>query len=256
VLKRKILRKFGFKHDQEGIINRYLREDGGWNEHLNKTKEFILQASENQPKGIAVILGSGWLLDVPIEELSESFEKVILIDVVHPRQIIHKVKKLPNVELFQTDITGLVMPIYDSIKVKKEEKKSLSDIKPVYDDFLITLIKGADFTVSVNLLNQLDILICDYINKFSAYSENEINSFRKQIQANHLKLLPNDKSALITDYEELNFDENDRVIDSKKLVHIDLPNEKSAVKWKWKFDLKKTYHSNCKTVFKVMAVEL
>ncbi len=256
MLNRKILRKFGFKTDQEGIINRYLREEGGWNEHLKKTKEYILQVAGTKRKESVIILGSGWLLDVPIHELSEQFEKVVLIDVVHPRQIEHKVKKMLNVELLSIDVTGLVNPIFETLKNKKASKIPLIEIEPNYDNQLITELENADLVVSVNLLNQLDILICDYINKFNLYSKEEINLFRKQIQTNHLQLLPTDKSVLITDYEELNIDENDKVNNRKKLVYINLPNEKGAAKWKWSFDLKKTYHSDSKTVFKVMAVKV
>jgi hypothetical protein len=256
MLNRKILRKFGFKTDQEGIINRYFREEGGWNEHLKKTKKYILQVADNKQKGSVVILGSGWLLDVPLQELSDQFDKVVLVDVVHPRQIEHKVKKMPNVKLLSEDVTGLVTPVFERLKSKKPPKIPLSEIKPDYDHQLISELKKASLVVSVNLLNQLDILICDYIDKFKLYNKEEINSFRKLIQTNHLQLLPADKSALITDYEELNLDKNDKVINRRKLVHISIPNEKEAAKWKWSFDLKKTYHADSKTIFKVVAVEI
>jgi len=38
--KKTTLRKLGFLSDQEGIINRYIREEGAWNPHLIKTREF------------------------------------------------------------------------------------------------------------------------------------------------------------------------------------------------------------------------
>lgn len=61
MLNKNILKKYGFKTDQEGIINRYLREEGGWNTHLEKTKNFILQAAITKQKGIAIVLGK-WLV--------------------------------------------------------------------------------------------------------------------------------------------------------------------------------------------------
>lgn len=252
--KRKLIRKYGFKIDQEGIINRYFREDGGWNEHLQNTKEFIVQNAIKKDKKIAVVLGSGWLLDVPIEELSKDFNQVILVDISHPRQITHKVKKLPNVTIFQTDITGLAEPIYETLRIRKSKIK-LSEIKPEYNEQLIQYLRKADYVVSVNLLNQLDILLCDYIAKSNQYNAIEIDLLRKQIQANHLQLLPISKSALITDYEELNLNEEDKIVKKKKLVYVNLPNESSASKWKWNFDQKKTYHHNFRTIFKVKAVE-
>ncbi len=255
MLNKKILRKFGFKNDQEGIINRYLREEEGWNEHLENTKNFILQVADKMLKQKVVVLGSGWLLDVPLESLSATFENVVLIDVVHPRQIEHKITKMPGVNTISTDITGLVIPVYEALKEKKKEI-NLLELKQDYDNYLLTELESADFVVSVNLLNQLDILICDYIKKTNRFSEDEISKFRKQIQSNHLNLLPAGKSALITDYEELNFNDKEEIIQNKKLVHINLPHQNRAKKWKWKFDLKKTYHTNLTTVFKVMAIEI
>ena len=66
----RVLRKFGFKKDQNGIINRYLREKGSWKTHLSNTKKFITDFTKNKAKNSCVVLGSGWLLDVPIEYLT------------------------------------------------------------------------------------------------------------------------------------------------------------------------------------------
>ena len=76
---RKLLRKLGFFLDSEGILNRYYREKGAWDSHLENTKKAILQSAESKGKNIAVVLGSGWLLDVPLAELAEMFGKVYLV---------------------------------------------------------------------------------------------------------------------------------------------------------------------------------
>lgn len=257
-MKTSVLRKFGFQHDQQGIINRYFRETEGWNVHLNNCKNYILQASESKTKGTAVVLGSGWLLDVPIEQLSKEFDKVILVDIVHPRQIEHKVKKIKNTELVKSDISGFIMPVYEHIRNYKKDKikKNLGEIKPLYSNFGLNDINRADFVVSLNLLNQLDILICDYILKFKIYNENELLEFRKLIQKSHVHWLPINKTCLISDYLELNLNDKDELINEKKLVHTDLPINNSTKKWNWKFDTQKTYHSQFKTVFKVIATNL
>lgn len=252
----KILRKFGFKTDQSGIINRYLRENGGWDEHLNHTKNYILKSAENKNKKKAVVLGSGWLLDVPAEELSKIFETVILVDIYHPPQIKHKLRNIKNIEFISTDITGLAKPIYELFKKKNVAKPNLTTVKPQYDSEFIKEIKNADFIVSVNILNQLDILICDYIMKLNIYDTSEINLFRSHIQSSHIQLLTKEKSALITDYEEINTDDNNRVSARKKLLYIDLLKNKEIEKWTWKFDQNKTYHTDCITNFKVMATGL
>jgi len=237
-MNKKIIRKFGFKTDQQGIINRYIRESEEWQAHLIHTKEYIIKSAESKNKTNCIVIGSGWLLDVPIDELSMLFEKVTLIDIVHPRQIIHKIKKYKNVEAIEIDITGLVEPVYYFIK--KTKKLKLNDIKQIYSELWINKLKNADFVVSVNILNQLDILICDFIKKFNLYSNEEINQFRKIIQQNHVNILPETKSCLITDYEEININKKNNVVNNKSLIHIDLHINKKTKKWQWNFDTNQT----------------
>lgn len=255
-MNRKILRKFRFKKDQQGIMNRYIRETDGWEKHLKNTKEFIMQSAKTKNKKSCIILGSGWLLDIPIDELSQLFDKVQLVDIVHPAQIAHKIKKLKNTEIIESDITGFIEPVYHFMKKAKKSKLKLRQIKAFLSDFWFNDIKNADFVVSANILNQLDIIICDYIKKFDIYSTQEINELRKIIQQNHLSALPKDKSCLITDYEEVNLDDSNQVIEIKTLVHIDFPKSKNTKKWRWNFDMSRTYHNDFNTVFKVVGMEI
>ncbi|MEN8119054.1 MAG: hypothetical protein ABFS35_01850 [Bacteroidota bacterium] len=252
----RILRKFGFKNDQQGIMNRYIRESSGWDNHLKNTKEFIIQSAELKNKTSCIILGSGWLLDVPIVDLSYLFEKVTLIDIIHPAQIVHKINIYPNVEIIESDITGFIEPVYHFMKEAKKSKLNLHQIEAIHSDFWFNDIKNADFVVSVNILNQLDILICDYIKKFDVYSEQEITEFRKTIQQNHLNVLPKGKSCLITDYEELSMDENNKAIKNKPLVYIDLPKRDNSKKWQWNFDMSQSYNKNLNTVFEVIGMKI
>jgi hypothetical protein len=256
--KQNIHRKFGFFKDQKGIINRYLRENVAWEPHLANTKEFIIGSSKDKGKSKAVVLGSGWLLDIPFKELSQMYEKLIFVDIKHPRQIVHKLRKYHNIKLIETDITGLAIPVYEELRkyLKNKNKPILNAISPLYDDNFKVALQNADFIVSVNLLNQLDILICDYINKTKLYDENEINLFRKYIQSNHLSLLPKSKSTLITDYEELNYDKLNQPVNRKKLLHVTIPDNLKLQRWNWDFDSQRTFHKEYKTVFRVMGVNL
>jgi len=254
-MKNSILRKFEFKKDQSGIINRYLREKGGWDSHLTNTKNFILHATKNKEKNICVVLGSGWLLDVPVDELSKIFKELYLIDIVHPRQITHKYRKYQNIKFIEADISGFIEPVYYFLKEKNNTHSSLTTIKQELTNEFKEIINKASLVISVNILNQLDILICDYVSKSDLYSDKEIYAFRKTIQQKHIEMLPKNKSCIITDYEELNYDDNMQLVKNKPLVYIDLPTGKNIQKWKWNFDLSKTYHKEYKTIFKVMAWE-
>jgi hypothetical protein len=256
-MNKSIIKKFGYYKDQDGIMNRYLRENIGWEVHLKNTRDFILQASESKKKTKAVLLGTGWLLDIPYSELSELFEEVIFVDIKHPRQITHKLSKFKNIKLIETDISGIIEPVYQKFRLNKknEEKLNLLQVLPVYSEEFLKIVQSSDFIVSVNLLNQLDIHICDFIVKNRWYKENELNDFRRHIQNLHLELLPKYKSALITDFEEIKLSNNSQTVIRKNLIYIKLPND-NIKKWTWNFDTQKTYNQNMETQFKVIAFEM
>ena len=57
------------------------------------------------PGRVALVLGSGGLLDVPLEELSRRFGEVWLVDMVHPWRARLWARRLGNVRLIEHDIT-------------------------------------------------------------------------------------------------------------------------------------------------------
>lgn len=247
-----------FDADQKGIINRYLREGDGWNKHLEATKSFIINEARNKVKGTAVILGSGWWLDVPVEELASMFKKLVLVDISHPPQIRHKSKKHKNISLITTDITGgaAKSTYYFIRKYNNSHKLSLNDIDFDSTGFGINPPIKADFVASVNILNQLDILIVDFLKKNNHFSDIELNQFRKKIQQQHLDALPAQKSCLITDYEEIIIKPSTNEIEeTKPLLHVSL-SDTIKESWQWDFDTKQTYNAGKITLFNVFAVTI
>ena len=99
MLDKRTIRKMKFISDQEGIMNRYLREKDHWDLHLNRTKKFILDSFIKKERRSVAVLGSGWLLDLPLNELVNRFEKILLVDINHPAQIRNKVRSYNNVEV-------------------------------------------------------------------------------------------------------------------------------------------------------------
>ena len=61
---RQILRRMGYIRDQEGIMNRYIREKMHWDQHLEKTREFINASFSDKSIETVAVLGSGWLVDI------------------------------------------------------------------------------------------------------------------------------------------------------------------------------------------------
>lgn len=251
--KKKILHELGFYIDQDGILDRYYGEGFGWNTHLENTKKYILKSAQNSIGKSAAILGSGWLLDVPIKELSELFTEVHLYDIIHPKEIKQKIKRFKNVHCFEQDLTGgFINAIYDLFqKNKSDKKKPLSALEIKTLNFL----EKYDFVASVNILNQLDILLVDYIRQLNLYNNEELNEFRKQIQKCHIDSLPKGKTCLITDFEEIIL-ENEITIERKSLIFTQIPDSTEIKQWQWYFDSRGTYNKGKKTVFNVMAVNI
>lgn len=252
---RKILRRMGMLKSQKGILNRYFRESSGWEDHLERTRKFMLRSAESKIKGTAAILGSGWLLDVSLEPLATHFQQLHLYDLYHPPQIRKKVEKFENIELFQTDLTGgVIEAVYQTIKKHKKsgEKALINALANASFHFA----HPPDFIASVNVMSQLNILITEYLKTKNIYSDRELLELDKKIQQNHLDLLQEGKSCLITDYEEELYDRKNQFIGSNPLVHVHLPGGRTKRQWQWQFDTQMRYRENAQTWFNVVAIEL
>lgn len=247
--KNRVFRKIGFYSDQNGIVNRYKREKYNWNIHLSNSKKFILRSLQTKKKETALILGSGWLLDVPIDELSKNFSKVVLFDVRHPKKILEQLKNFPNVVTQEIDLTG-----YSEILLKISNKTDILNLQP--DNKHLDLIKSynADFIVSLNLLNQLDIFLIDFLRSRFCFSEEILKLFSKKIQTEHFNLLTVNKSCLITDYIQENY-EKEQKINEKQLVFSDFPKAKFEENWDWIFETNGKYNEFSKNIFKVKAID-
>jgi len=250
----RMFRRIGYFGDQSGIMRRYRREREHWDAHLQHTREFVIQAMQGKNRQSVAVLGSGWLLDVPVEELSRYFEKVYLYDIRHPEKAKKQVRPLKNVELRVCDISGFARPVYQYVKQyrSRKERPSIGDIQPQ-----TTLdMTGFDFVFSCNILNQLDILLADYLAQFFGLSREETDIFRSHVQQRHIDLLPRNRSCVVADYEEIICTPDDVEISRTTSVRHSIVHNPDARRWTWIFDTKMTYHEGKKTFFNVMGVEV
>lgn len=244
-----ILWKLSYYKDQKGILERYLREKINWDKHLLNCKNFILQAVSKYSNPSIAILGSGWLLDVPINELLNTSKKITLIDIIHPNKIKNKYANNSKIKFINEDLTGgMVENVYNKFKwYNKVQSLPLENNNFInFNDY--------DFVISLNLLNQLDILLIEYIRKIQPFSTEEFKQFSISIQKNHLHALPHGKSCLITDYLEDQLNEAGNLVNRLPLVYIDFPKSTIEENWTWKFDSSKTYNNNYITHLKVKAL--
>lgn len=255
MLTTRVIRKMGYLNDSRGIAERFISQSASWNEHLRNTREFVIQVLEGREINNLVVLGSGWLVDLPLEQVSLLAGNIYLYDIVHPAQVLHKIRKYKNIKAVAADITGgSVMTAYEA--VRKYRKKGIkSDVaticKPGFQPDVDT-----DYMISLNVLSQLGALINEYLARHMIYDEDELVQLNQLIQNEHIQLLRKVPSCLISDYEEVVTDLNTGRKNLRKLIHSDIPGARKAVKWDWHFDMTGDYYPGKQVVLKVMALEM
>lgn len=187
----------GFVKDQEGIMNRYMRESSHWAKHLERTRNFISGSFTHSNAETVAVLGSGWLLDVPLDKLLSRYKQIYLVDIHHPVQIRKKTAGMKQIELIEEDLTGgaieqiwLLLKEHTNLRPDGDLSNHISLKTPLAHIH-------PDAIISVNLLNQLDIILCDYILKQRHFQQSTLTPFRAAIQAFHLNWIQKNQPVLL-----------------------------------------------------------
>ena len=121
--------------DAVGLWARGRRQKKAWAVHTSRTRAAIQAATKALPsRRTVVVLGSGPLFDVPVRTLSETFERVILVDHIHLAPARLEIRKFANVSMAWHDL---------SIATHPDPLGFLADLPDL------------DCVISVNLLSQL-----------------------------------------------------------------------------------------------------
>jgi len=250
----RMFRKMGYFNDQSGILRRYHREREHWDIHLNNTRQSVIEAMQDKRRDSAAVLGSGWLLDVPAEEMSRHFGKLTLYDIRHPTAVKKQARLLGNAELRACDISGFAQPVYQYVKQYRncKNRPTVCSIQPqsALD------LSGYDFVFSCNILNQLDILLLDYLAQFFDLSHEESVSFSGNVQKHHIDALPRNRTCIVVDYETIAYSQAGKELMRKKSVYHPIIQRSDAKRWTWKFDTKMTYYKDRMAFFEVMSCSL
>lgn len=251
--RRQAIRRMGFIKDQHGIMNRYMRESVHWKTHLERTRNFIIAAFQQSEAESVAVLGSGWLLDVPLDHLLARFKHIFLVDIHHPIQIRKRTAGMSQVELIEEDLTGgAIQQVWEYI-----EKEAPPENRMLQGPFPLTPPLSQinpDVLISVNLLNQLDIIVCDHLLKRKHFQQEALTPLRTAIQSFHLEWIIKKPACLITDTREEVEDKNGAK-SSKSLLYTHLPRGVRSDSWWWDFDSQGTYHPGSRTRMEVQAIE-
>lgn len=252
----RVLRKMGYKADSQGIIDRFINVSGSWEDHLQHTRSFIIKAVTGKKIKNLAVYGSGWLLDLPLEELCNAAEHIQLYDLVHSPQVMHRLRNYKTMRAVQADITGgTVLAAYESVKQYKKQGRMISPEHLCARVFQPVVIP--DYTISLNILSQLGVMITDYLKLHVPYTAEQTERINLLLQQSHLNLLESGKSCLITDVREIDIDmQSNREVGNTGLISCTLPQAARMETWDWQFDPHGGYKPELKTVFQVVAIEL
>jgi hypothetical protein len=251
----KLLKQLNFRSESQGLIDRYINVDGAWEDHLENTRNFILKTISGKRINNLAVLGSGWLLDLPMEELSKKADQVWLYDACHPAQIIHRLQKYNNVTAVSADITGgALVNAFNAVRLHKKSKKKTTP--ELICSQIFQPVPMPDYMISLNLLSQIGTMITEYLQRHIPYDRYEIENMNALLEQSHLKLLIPGRSCLITDILETRIDLVDGSIENKTVISCSLPSPKHSETWEWHFDPLGDYRQGKKTVLQVMAMEL
>lgn len=249
---RRLLNKMGYYNYQNGLIYNHINQEGGWDNHQERCRSFIIKALDFYKPEKVTVLGSGWLLELPFTELVERTQRVCLVDIIHPPDVISQAGSFKNVELIEQDITGgLIEEVWQKTrkysffnKLQSLENVIVPEYKPDCDQGMV---------ISLNILTQLESQLIDFLRKKSRIKEEEFNLFRTEIQKKHIDFLKKNKSVLITDITEI-FTDNSGNVTNIPTVITDLPDEHFKEEWTWHFDLVRSDYYTKRSIFKIVGI--
>lgn len=251
---RRILNKLGYYNYQHGLIYRHLNQEGGWDSHLEHCRNYIIKALDFQKPEKVTVLGSGWLLELPIAEMIEKTSKICLIDIVHPPDVISQAGSFKNVELVEMDITG---GLIEEVWQKTGRYSVFSKLKSLGNINIPEFIPESDpgMVISLNILTQLESLLVDFLRKRSKAKDEEFTRFKSEIQKKHIDFLKKYKSVLISDYAEIITNSSGNITTIPTLL-TDLPPGQNNEEWTWNFDQTGADYINSRSLMKVVAVTI
>jgi len=174
-------RKLGYLTEAVAIRARHRRCRAAWQSHLENSRAAILEAAQACPgRKCALVLGSGALLDVPAEQLSQVFDRVVLADVVHPLGAHWRVRRLHNVRLTTLDVTGTLDALGDGPDIPDCAPLALRDLLQR---------ESPDLIVSANILSQLPLLPLRRLEATGLHAQPELEAFASRLMEEHVRLL-------------------------------------------------------------------
>lgn len=160
----------GFAETSAGIARTQRENREAWWSHARHHKGFILDAAARvaRPR-LAAVLGAGKAYDLPLEELAQRFERVVLVDIdaaalAETRSATIKETLRERVELRTMDLTGVTARVARGIEAAMDSSSPEDQLEVLCRSYRLAapprfLAPGerADLLVSGMVLSQLGL---------------------------------------------------------------------------------------------------
>jgi hypothetical protein len=215
-------RRSGLLHDIIALQARYRRHKRAWRPHLDNTKSAIVSAVKTcRHTRTALILGSGALYDIPLAPLCDRFERVVLVDAVHPWRARRIAMGRDGVEFIHHDLSG----VYEGLLMGVANGADTPP-DPITAPLPGMAREDIDLVVSANLMSQLPLAPIEFMQKHLTLSPDDETKFARAILDAHLADIAGYDAAmcLITDRRRETIGRDGEVLRASDALHdLELP---------------------------------
>jgi len=218
------LRDMGYLRELIAIDARRRRHRRAWAPHLRATQGMILDRAARLDRwDRVVVVGAAQTADIPLDLLALLFRRVVLVDLLFLPSVHISAVRMPPVVLTPFDVTGVV----DAIRTLPQGAP-LPETHPAIPE-----IDDADLVISCNVLSQLPIVPCQWLERRHGMDTKALEPFRRRLITDHLRLLSQAPCpvCLITDTEDQAV-VADQAVESHDLLHGIKP-EVEGDSWWW-----------------------
>ena len=218
-----LARRFGLLQESVALWSRGLRQRRAWADHHARCRKLVAEIAAALPsRRKAVILGSGLVRDVPLDQLCRQFEEVVLVDIVHFPLVRLRLLPRRNIRLLTCDLTGAMAWLAGEAEGRADP---LADL--IADE-------AVDFVVSANLLSQLAWPVADWLEDHPERAATLPADLPARCIAWHLDDLARFRGrvCLISDVEMVERERDGAIHDRLDLMYgVTLPPEDQS--WPW-----------------------
>jgi len=216
------LARLGLRGDAVALWSRATRCRSAWAPHEARCHATIRAAIADLDRPhTALVLGSGLVHDVPLDDLVERFQRVVLVDAVHLWPARRRARH-PKVELVTADLSGV------AAWLAGKTDRRIDPLASFRDDARIDLV------VSANMLSQLPMAVETWRERRPGRLDGVPIDIARRIVAWHLEDLAGlrGRVCLLTDVRHREIGRDGKVIDETDLLDGEtLPEPDEA--WDW-----------------------